>query len=118
MASTFISARSLPPDDIDVLMVAPKGPGHLVRRTYVEGGGVPCLVAVQQNPSGNGLAGSGIRQKGIGGTRSGVIETTFREETETDLLASNACSAAVFPTRSKPASRPWSRLIPAGNGLF
>ncbi len=79
-------SQILPPDDIDVLMVAPKGPGHLVRRTYVEGGGVPCLVAVQQNPSGNGLKLALAYAKGIGGTRSGVIETTFREETETDLF--------------------------------
>lgn len=83
-------SQILPPDDIDVLMVAPKGPGHLVRRTYVEGGGVPCLVAVQQNPSGNGLKLALAYAKGIGGTRSGVIETTFREETETDLFGEQA----------------------------
>lgn len=79
-------SQILPPPDIDVLLVAPKGPGHLVRRTYVEGGGVPCLVAVQQNPSGNALAIALAYARGIGGTRSGVIETTFREETETDLF--------------------------------
>lgn len=80
----------LPPKDVDVLMVAPKGPGHLVRRTYTEGGGVPCLVAVNQDASGNGLALALAYAKGIGGTRSGVIQTTFREETETDLFGEQA----------------------------
>ena len=79
-----------PPKDVDVLMVAPKGPGHLVRRTYTEGGGVPCLVAVEQDASGNGLKMALAYAKGIGGARSGVIETTFREETETDLFGEQA----------------------------
>jgi ketol-acid reductoisomerase len=75
-----------PPADVDVAMVAPKGPGHLVRRQYVEGSGVPALVAVHQDASGNahGLALSYAH--GIGGTRAGVIETTFKDETETDLF--------------------------------
>ena len=79
-----------PPKDVDVFMIAPKGPGHLVRRTYTEGGGVPCLVAVQQDVSGQGLAKALAYAKGIGGSRSGVIATTFKEETETDLFGEQA----------------------------
>ncbi len=75
-----------PPKDVDVFMVAPKGPGHLVRRTYTEGGGTPCLVAVYQDATGKAMQKALAYAKGIGGTRSGVIETTFREETETDLF--------------------------------
>jgi ketol-acid reductoisomerase len=78
--------RIAPPEGVDVFMVAPKGPGHLVRRQYEEGRGVPCIVAVEQDPSGNGLALALSYAKGIGGTRAGVIETTFAEETETDLF--------------------------------
>ena len=75
-----------PKDTIDVLMVAPKGPGHTVRGEYQKGGGVPCLVAVQQDPSGNALDLGLSYACAIGGGRSGVIETTFREECETDLF--------------------------------
>jgi ketol-acid reductoisomerase len=75
-----------PPDYVDVAMVAPKGPGHLVRRQYVEGSGVPTLVAVQQDASGEALALALSYAHGIGGTRAGVIETTFKDETETDLF--------------------------------
>ena len=75
-----------PPKDVDVVMVAPKGPGHLVRRVFTEGGGVPCLVAVHQNASGKALETALAYAKGVGGARSGVIETTFAEETETDLF--------------------------------
>jgi ketol-acid reductoisomerase len=74
------------PKDVDVVMVAPKGPGHLVRRVYEEGGGVPCLVAVQQDATGQAKDVALAYAKGVGGTRSGVLETTFREETETDLF--------------------------------
>ncbi len=76
----------VPPKDVDVFMAAPKGPGHLVRRVYTEGGGVPCLIAVQQDASGSCKAKALAYTKGIGGTRAGVIETTFKEETETDLF--------------------------------
>ena len=76
----------VPPKDVDVWMVAPKGPGHLVRRTFVEGGGVPALVAVYQNASGKAMEMALAQAKAIGGTRAGVYETTFREETETDLF--------------------------------
>lgn len=79
-----------PPRDVDVFLVAPKGPGHLVRRTFTEGGGVPCLVAVEQDATGKALALALAYAKGVGGTRSGVIETTFREETETDLFGEQA----------------------------
>jgi ketol-acid reductoisomerase len=75
-----------PPDYVDVAMVAPKGPGHLVRRQYVDGSGVPTLVAVQQDPSGEALALTLSYAHAIGGTRAGVIETTFKDETETDLF--------------------------------
>lgn len=76
----------VPPPDVDVVMVAPKGPGHLVRRTYEQGQGVPCLFAVFQNASGQARDRAMAYAKGIGGTRAGVLETTFREETETDLF--------------------------------
>jgi ketol-acid reductoisomerase len=76
----------VPPDYVDVAMVAPKGPGHLVRRQYVDGSGVPTLVATHQDPSGEALALSLSYAHAIGGTRAGVIETTFKDETETDLF--------------------------------
>src|SRR3712207_2840073 len=79
-----------PPADVDVAMVAPKGPGHLVRRQYVDGKGVPALVAVEQDASGGALALALSYAKAIGGTRAGVIRTTFKEETETDLFGEQA----------------------------
>ena len=75
-----------PPENVNAFMVAPKGPGHLVRDTYTKGAGVPCLVAVDRDPSGDTLALALAYAKGIGGGRAGVIETTIREETETDLF--------------------------------
>ena len=75
-----------PPENTDVFMVAPKGPGHLVRRQYEEGRGVPCLFAVYQNATGNAESLALEYANAIGGTRAGVIETTFKEETETDLF--------------------------------
>jgi ketol-acid reductoisomerase len=75
-----------PRSDIDVFMIAPKGPGHTVRSEYQRGGGVPCLVAVSQNPSGNALEVALSYASAIGGGRAGVIETTFKEECETDLF--------------------------------
>ena len=80
----------VPPDDVDVVMVAPKGPGHLVRRTYEQGEGVPCLFAVYQDASGQARDRAMAYAKGIGGTRAGILETTFREETETDLFGEQA----------------------------
>ncbi len=79
-----------PPADVDVALVAPKGPGHLVRRQFLEGSGVPGLVAVHQDATGNALALALAYAKGIGCTRGGVIETSFREETETDLFGEQA----------------------------
>ena len=76
----------LAPADVDVVMIAPKGPGHLVRSEYVRGAGVPALVAIHQDASGQALQTALAYAKGIGATRAGVIETTFREETETDLF--------------------------------
>ena len=73
-------------DDIDVFMVAPKGPGHTVRGEYQKGGGVPCLVAVDQDSTGNALEVALSYASGVGGGRSGIIETTFKEECETDLF--------------------------------
>jgi ketol-acid reductoisomerase len=79
-----------PPPEVDVALVAPKGPGHLVRRQYLEGSGVPGLVAVAQDASGQALALALAYAKGIGCTRGGVIETTFKDETETDLFGEQA----------------------------
>jgi ketol-acid reductoisomerase len=75
-----------PPANVDVAMVAPKGPGHLVRRQFVDGKGVPCLIAVEQDPSGNAQALALAYAAAIGGARAGGIKTTFKEETETDLF--------------------------------
>ena len=79
-----------PPADVDVAMVAPKGPGHLVRRQFVEGTGVPCLLAIHQDATGRAHDTALAYAKGIGGTRAGVIETTFKDETETDLFGEQA----------------------------
>ena len=79
-----------PPPEVDVALVAPKGPGHLVRRQYIEGSGVPGLIAVHQDATGNALELALAYAKGIGCTRGGVIETTFKDETETDLFGEQA----------------------------
>ncbi|MBQ9442330.1 MAG: ketol-acid reductoisomerase [Selenomonadaceae bacterium] len=76
----------IPPKNVDVFMVAPKGPGHLVRRTFVEGGGVPDVFAVEQDATGKCFDIALAYARGIGGTRAGVLQTTFKEETETDLF--------------------------------
>jgi ketol-acid reductoisomerase len=78
--------RITPPEGVDVIMIAPKGPGHLVRRTYVEGGGVPALIAVAQDATGKAKELALSYAAAIGGARAGVLETTFAEETETDLF--------------------------------
>jgi ketol-acid reductoisomerase len=83
-------ARIQPAPDIDVGMVAPKGPGHLLRSVYEQGGGVPALFAVEQDPSGTARARTLAYARGIGSTRAGVLETTFKEETETDLFGEQA----------------------------
>jgi ketol-acid reductoisomerase len=83
-------AQVVPPVDVDVVMVAPKGPGHLVRRTYEQGQGVPALFAVYQDATGKARDRAMAYAKGVGGTRAGILETTFREETETDLFGEQA----------------------------
>ena len=80
----------VPPADVDVLMIAPKGPGHTVRSEYVEGKGVPCLIAVHQDATGKAQDIGLAYAAGIGGARAGVLETTFRVETETDLFGEQA----------------------------
>ncbi len=80
----------VPPADVNVMMIAPKSPGHLVRRTYLEGTGVPCLIAVHQDPGGKTKDLALAWAKGIGGTKAGVIETNFKDETETDLFGEQA----------------------------
>ena len=82
--------QMVPPADVDVFMVAPKGPGHMVRRTYTEGSGVPCLIAVQQDYTGKAKEFALAYANGIGGARAGVLETTFKDETETDLFGEQA----------------------------
>ena len=100
-------------------MVAPKGPGHIVRRQFTEGSGVPALIAVDQDATGNARALALAYAKGIGGTRGGVIETTFKDETETDLFGEQAvlCGGAsrARPGRLRDARR--GRLRP-GDGLL
>jgi ketol-acid reductoisomerase len=76
----------VPPKDVNIVMIAPKGPGHLVRSEYEKGGGVPCIVAVEQNATGNAKEIALAWGNGIGGARAGIIETTYKEETETDLF--------------------------------
>lgn len=83
-------AQIIPPTDVNVFMVAPKGPGHMVRRTYTEGSGVPCLIAVHQDATGNAKDLALAYANGVGGARSGILETTFKDETETDLFGEQA----------------------------
>lgn len=86
----IIYEQVIPPEEVDVIMIAPKSPGHLVRRTYTEGNGTPCLIAVHQDATGKAQDYALAWAKGIGGTRAGVILTTFRDETETDLFGEQA----------------------------
>ncbi|MFY9379859.1 MAG: ketol-acid reductoisomerase [Acutalibacteraceae bacterium] len=80
----------VPPNDVDVVMIAPKGPGHTVRSQFEEGRGVPCLIAVYQNATGNAKETALAYAAGVGGARAGILETTFKEETETDLFGEQA----------------------------
>lgn len=80
----------VPPANVDVFMVAPKGPGHMVRRTYTEGSGVPCLIAIHQDYSGKAKDYALAYANGVGGARAGILETTFKDETETDLFGEQA----------------------------
>ena len=86
----IVFSQVVPPSNVDVFMVAPKGPGHLVRREFEKGAGVPCLFAIYQNFTGKAQEVALAYAKAIGGTRAGVIETTFKEETETDLFGEQA----------------------------
>ena len=108
-----------PRADLDVLMVAPKGPGHTVRSEYLKGGGVPCLIAIHQDASGNAHDLGLSYASAIGGGRAGIIETNFREECETDLFGEQVGAVRrpgrADPRRLRDAGR--SRLC-AGDGLF
>lgn len=99
------------PEHVDVLMVAPKGPGHLVRRTYTEGSGVPCLIAVHQDATGTAKDLGLSYAWGIGGARAGVLETTFKEETETDLFGEQVILCGGVAELIKAA---FSTLVEAG----
>ena len=92
--------RITPPSNVDVGMVAPKGPGHLVRSVYQAGGGVPALFAVEQDASGTGRARVLAYARALGNTRAGVLETTFKEETETDLFGEQSSLSTAAPNRS------------------
>src|SRR5208337_2483338 len=100
-----------PPADVDVAMVAPKGPGHLVRRTFVEGGGVPSLIAVHQDASGTAKSLALAYAHGLGATRAGVLETTFAEETETDLFGEQAVLCGGV---TELITAGWETLVEAG----
>ena len=104
-------ARIQPPETIDVGMVAPKGPGHLLRSVYEQGGGVPALFAVEQDPSGTARARTLAYARGIGSTRAGVLETTFKEETETDLFGEQALLCGGVSAMVKAA---FETLVEAG----
>ena len=115
----FHFGQIIPPADVDVFMVAPKGPGHLVRRTYVDGSGVPMLVAVHQDATGKCHDLALAYAKAIGGTRAGVLETTIKEETETDLFGEqcvlcggvNALMKAGFETLVEAGYQPESAFF-------
>ncbi|MDX2469782.1 MAG: ketol-acid reductoisomerase [SAR324 cluster bacterium] len=98
----IIYNQIVPPKDVDVIMIAPKSPGHMVRRTYTEGFGTPCLIAIHQDSSGQAQDIALAWAQGIGGTRAGVILTNFRDETETDLFGEQAvlCGGAVDLVRA------------------
>ena len=97
------------PTDVDVIMIAPKGPGHTVRGEYLKGGGVPCLIAIHQDASGQAMDLGLAYASAIGGGRSGIIETNFREECETDLFGEQAVLCGGLVELIRAASRPWSR---------
>ena len=103
--------RIAPPEGVDVSMIAPKGPGHLVRRVFTEGGGVPALVAIEQDATEGAMATALAYGKGIGAARSGILETTFREETETDLFGEQAILCGGLTAMIKNA---FETLVEAG----
>jgi ketol-acid reductoisomerase len=99
------------PREVSVAMVAPKGPGHLVRSEYIKGAGVPCLVAIEQDADGQALPWALAYATGIGGTRAGLIRTTFKEETETDLFGEQAVLCGGVSELIKAG---WETLVEAG----
>lgn len=101
----------VPPKDVSVTMIAPKGPGHLVRSEYIKGAGVPCLVAIHQDADGNALPWALAYATGLGGTRAGLIRTTFEEETETDLFGEQAVLCGGVSELVKAG---WETLVEAG----
>ncbi len=103
--------RIVPPEGVDVGMVAPKGPGHLLRSVYQAGGGVPALFAVEQDPSGTARARTMAYARGLGSTRAGILETTFAEETETDLFGEQALLCGGVSAMVKAA---FETLVEAG----
>lgn len=103
--------RIVPPKDVDVSMIAPKAPGHRVREVFVDGGGVPMLIAIEQDATGNAHANALAYAKAIGGTRAGVLETTFKEETETDLFGEQAVLCGGVSALTKAA---FETLVKAG----
>ncbi len=104
-------SQIVPPPFVDVTMIAPKGPGHLVRRVYTEGGGVPCLIAIHQDASENAKNVALAYGKGIGGARAGILETTFREECETDLFGEQVILCGGLSSMIKAA---FETLVEAG----
>ena len=98
-----------PRADLDVLMIAPKGPGHTVRSEYQRGGGVPCLIAIDKDISGNAHDLGLSYASAIGGGRAGIIETSFRKSARPICSASRSCSAAAWSNSSRPATRRWSK---------
>ncbi len=102
----------VPPKNVNVILVAPKGPGHIVRRQYVEGKGVPALIGVYQNPGKDAKKIALAWAKGIGGTRAGVLETSFQEETETDLFGEQTVLCGGLSALVQAgARRHWSRPV-------
>lgn len=101
----------VPPKDVNVAMIAPKGPGHLVRSEYTKGAGVPCLIAVEQDADGQAMPWALAYATGIGGTRAGLIKTTFAEETETDLFGEQAVLCGGVSELIKAG---WETLVAAG----
>jgi ketol-acid reductoisomerase len=100
-----------PPEGVSVFMVAPKGPGHLVRAEYAAGRGVPCLIAVAQNPTGDAREVALAYARGVGGGRAGILETTFKEETETDLFGEQAVLCGGITSLIQPG---YETLVEAG----
>jgi ketol-acid reductoisomerase len=107
-----------PRKDLDIAMVAPKGPGHTVRSEYVRGGGVPCLIAIHQDASGNAHDLGLAYASAIGGGRAGIIETSFREECETDLFGEQSVCAAAGRTDPRRIRNAGRSGLCAGDGLF